>query len=88
MKKYFIFFFICALFSQDISVDTNVSTDYQVSSEKYFTDSNGNIKMVVNIWGHVNAPGLHEVYDGIDLTTLISIIEKPKLIKNFTNGFA
>ena len=34
--------------------------------------------MFVNIWGHVNSPGLHEVYDGIDLTTLISMVGGPK----------
>ena len=51
---------------------------YQVSSEKYFSDKQGKIKMVVNVWGHVNLPGLHEVYDGIDLATLMSIVGGPK----------
>ena len=40
--------------------------------------NHGNIKMVVNIWGHVNNPGLHEVYDGIDLATLLSMVGGPK----------
>lgn len=78
MKKYFILFLICSLFSQDYSTDKKDTNDYQISSEKYFTDSKGNIKMFVNIWGHVNSPGLHEVYDGIDLTTLISMVGGPK----------
>ena len=34
--------------------------------------------MVVNVWGHVNSPGLHEVYDGIDLATLLSMVGGPK----------
>lgn len=51
--------------------------DYQVSSEKYFTDENGNIKMFVSVWGHVNNPGLHEVYDGIDIATLLSVVGGP-----------
>ena len=34
--------------------------------------------MVVNVWGHVNNPGLHEVYDGIDLATLLSMVGGPK----------
>ena len=51
---------------------------HQVSSERYFTDNQGNIKMVVNVWGQVNLPGLHEVYDGIDLATLMSVVGGPK----------
>jgi protein involved in polysaccharide export with SLBB domain len=34
--------------------------------------------MFVNVWGHVNSPGLHEVYDGIDLATLMSMVGGPK----------
>ena len=26
-------------------------SDYQISSEKYMTDTNGNVMMYVNIWG-------------------------------------
>lgn len=78
MKKYLITFFICALVGQGVSSDNLKNSDYQVSSEKFFTDKLGNIKMVVNVWGHVNSPGLHEVYDGIDLATLLSMVGGPK----------
>ncbi len=66
------------LFAQEDVSTTPVFSDYKISSEKYFTDGNGNIKMFVNVWGHVNSPGLHEVYDGIDLATLMSMVGGPK----------
>ncbi|MDP6684476.1 MAG: hypothetical protein QGH24_00840, partial [Candidatus Marinimicrobia bacterium] len=40
---------------------------YNVSSERFFTDQSGTILMNVNVWGHVNLPGRHMVFDGIDL---------------------
>ena len=49
-------------------------SDYQISSEKYMTDSNGNVMMYVNIWGEVKNPGHHLVYEGIDIGTLLSIV--------------
>ena len=51
---------------------------YNVSSERYFTDASGIILMNVNIWGHVNSPGRHAVFDGIDLATLFSVVGGPK----------
>jgi len=53
-------------------------TQHQVSSKRYFTDEFGNILMNVNVWGHVNKPGRHVVYDGIDLATLLSTVGGPK----------
>ena len=50
---------------------------YQMSSQRYHTDKEGNILMFVNIWGHVNSPGSHLVYDGIDIATLLSIVGGP-----------
>ena len=55
-----------------------IFSDFQISSEKYLTDKNGNILMYVNVWGEVNNPGHHLVYDGIDLATLLSIVGGPK----------
>ena len=69
---------MCHAFGQDVSFEQKGDNDFQVSSEKFFTDESGNIKMVVNVWGHVNSPGLHEVYDGIDLATLLSMVGGPK----------
>ena len=78
MKKIFFIFFASYLFSQETRIDTPDFSDYQISSEKFFTDDQGNIKMFINVWGHVNYPGLHEVYDGIDLATLMSVVGGPK----------
>ena len=52
--------------------------EYQISSERYLTNSEGSIMMNVNIWGHVGSPGSHIVYDGIDFASLISIVGGPK----------
>jgi hypothetical protein len=38
--------------------------------------------MFVNVWGHVNSPGRHAVYDGIDMATLLSIVGGPKTGEN------
>ena len=51
----------------DISKEIN---RFQVSSQRYITDEEGNILMFVNVWGHVNSPGSHLVYDGIDLASV------------------
>ena len=54
------------------------SSSYPRSGERYVTDEDGIIKMWVNVWGQVNQPGSHLVYDGIDLATLLSITGGPK----------
>ena len=51
---------------------------YNVSSERFFTDKNGTILMNVNVWGHVNSPGRHMVFDGIDMATLLSVVGGPQ----------
>ena len=60
--------------------DGKISTEpnYNISRERYFTIENGTILMNVNIWGHVNSPGRHTVFDGIDLATLLSVVGGPK----------
>ena len=52
-------------------------SDFQISSERYLTDENGNIMMYVNIWGHVSNPGHTLVYEGIDMATLLSYVGGP-----------
>ena len=54
------------------------SHQYNVSSERFFTDNTGTILMNVNVWGHVNSPGRHMVFDGIDIATLLSVVGGPK----------
>ena len=51
---------------------------YNVSSERFFTDESGTILMNINVWGHVNKPGRHMVFDGIDIATLLSVVGGPK----------
>ncbi len=60
---------------EGISTDTKT---FQVSRERFITNENGNILMFVNVWGHVNNPGRHTVYDGIDMATLLSIVGGPQ----------
>jgi hypothetical protein len=72
------------LFTQNISPQSSegvtqpVVERYQMSSQRYHTDKEGNILMFVNVWGHVNSPGSHLVYDGIDLATLLSMVGGPR----------
>ena len=58
---------------------------FNVSSERFFNGPDGTILMNVNIWGHVNAPGRHMVFDGIDLATLLSVVGGPKGGANLKN---
>tara|TARA_Y100000768_G_C23985541_1_gene688591 strand:- start:91 stop:573 length:483 start_codon:yes stop_codon:yes gene_type:complete len=77
MKKYRLLFalvFVGFIYGKE----NQAISDFQRSSEKYMTDENGNILMNVNIWGHVNNPGSHKVFDGIDFATLLSIVGGPK----------
>ena len=67
---------------QNIDSKTKPFTDYQISSERYYTDANGSVNMFVNIWGNVSIPGRHGVYDGIDFATLLSIVGGPSETAN------
>ena len=67
---------IVGIVSGQVRVPT--SSQYPRSGERYITDEDGIIKMWVNVWGQVNDPGSHLVYDGIDLSTLLSITGGPK----------
>ena len=58
---------------------------YNISSERFFNGPNGTILMNINVWGHVNVPGRHMVFDGIDLATLISVVGGPKGGANLKN---
>ncbi|MBJ11941.1 MAG: hypothetical protein CMG62_02530 [Candidatus Marinimicrobia bacterium] len=85
MKKqrliYFSFVYLISflLAQEDVSIDIYGSIkDYQISSERYITSNDGRIMINVNVWGHVNNPGSHLVYNGVDLASLISIVGGPK----------
>ena len=66
------------LFAQSNIAEEPTFSDFQISSERYLTDEKGNIMMYVNIWGHVESPGHHLVYEGIDLATIMSVVGGPK----------
>ena len=75
----FILIFLAVLnysFGQDKS-NNDAFEDYQRSSKRYLTNDDGIIMMKVNIWGTVNNPGSHLVYDGIDLASLFSSVGGP-----------
>tara|TARA_B100000963_G_scaffold307599_1_gene282687 strand:- start:544 stop:990 length:447 start_codon:yes stop_codon:yes gene_type:complete len=67
------------IFGQSSDALIDVKTDFQISSKKFITDENGNIKIFINVWGHVNNPGFHVVNDGIDFATLISVVGGPRV---------
>ncbi len=78
--RFFFIFIICTQLTAQYQNKENVISQLQdnVSSERFFTNSNGTILMNVNVWGHVNKPGRHIVFDGIDIATLISVVGGPK----------
>ena len=77
LKVIILLFSIILAQDQDKSKTLPSFADYQISSERYLTNAKGTIMMNVNIWGHVNSPGSHIVYDGIDFTSLLSIVGGP-----------
>lgn len=59
-------------------LDANIQLVPSVSTgERYLTGEDGVIRMYVNVWGHVKAPGRILVNDGIDMATLLSLIGGP-----------
>ena len=81
MKTKYLFLKIITLsllFAEEEGVISEISNDYTISSERYQTDSDGNIMMHVNIWGAVPVPGRKLVYDGIDMATLLSMVGGPR----------
>ena len=78
MKKFMILIilnYLNIVLAQETGV--NSRNEYQISSERYITDSNGNIRMNVNVWGHIGQPGNHLVFEGIDIVTLLSMVGGP-----------
>ena len=76
--KYLLSFLLFSLIIAQDRVDGSPKfSDFQISSERYLTDKTGNIMMNVNIWGQVNSPGSHLVYDGIDFASLLSVVGGP-----------
>ena len=76
-RPFIIVLTLCLAKSENDTKAADKFADYQISSERYLTSSNGNIMMNVNIWGHVRSPGSQIVYDGIDFASLLSTVGGP-----------
>ena len=77
LKVILLLFSIILAQDQDRPQTAPPFADYQISSERYLTNTKGSIMMNINIWGHVGSPGSHIVYDGIDFASLLSIVGGP-----------
>ncbi len=51
--------------------------DFQMSNERYVPSGDGKFYIKVNIWGSVGKAGVIQVYDGIDLASLLSLVGGP-----------
>ena len=71
--------------NQSLNSMPNSFADYQLSSQKYISDNNGQILMKVHVWGEVGSPGSHLVYDGIDFASLLSLVGGPSKTANLKN---
>ncbi len=49
----------------------------QFFNERYIANQDGTIMMKVNIWGHIQNPGMHIINDGTDFASLLSIAGGP-----------
>ena len=76
MKKYRLLF-VSVLVGLLFGKDNQIISDYQRSSERYLTDERGNVTIFINVWGHVPNPGHIQVYEGIDLASLLSFVGGP-----------
>ena len=103
MKKitssFSIFLIITILFNwtsaQDIVAGT-YSNDIPNTGTRYFTDEDSNLRMWINIWGHVNKPGNYLVYSTTDVITVLAIagglksgaaIDRIKLFREYPDKF-
>jgi len=49
------------------------SQDIPNTGTRYFTDEDSNVRMWINIWGHVNKPGNYLVYSTTDVITVLAM---------------
>lgn len=80
LKSKFIAFllFSATIFCQEVDQEIpQLEIIPHISSQRYFTGKDGIVRIYVNVWGAVKKPGIHLVYDGIDITTLMSITGGP-----------
>ena len=54
------------------------NTGLQIPSEMYSTDIDGTYYFKVNLWGHIETPGVYTIASDDDLATLFSVAGGPK----------
>ena len=65
-------FSICFLKAQSFDKSSFPVKEYQMSSEKYISGSDGKVYMKVNFWG-IGSSGTIQVQEGIDFASLMSL---------------
>ena len=75
-------FIFCFCFSQTKSGQTIIPPN---TGARYVSGDDGIIRMYVNVWGHVRAPGRILVDEGIDMATLLSLTNGPTKGANMKN---
>ena len=76
------FFFICILNPKLFAENFPTIKEYQMSSEKYISGSDGKVYMKVNFWVTGGSSGIVQVQEGIDFASLISSIGGPAQFSN------
>ena len=60
------------IIAQDIDTGSYQQNIPQTST-RYITDEDGQVRMWINIWGHVNKPGNYLVYNNTDVITILAM---------------
>ena len=77
-----LFFFICVLNAQSLSENSPTIKEYQISSEKYISGTDGKVYMNINFWGTGENSGIVQVQEGIDFASLMSSVGGPAQFSN------
>ena len=79
---FYIILYNCFANAQSKNNDLVKFKSYQLSSEKYISGEGGKLYMNVNFWGASNNAGIHQVHEGIDFASLISVVGGPSQFAN------
>ena len=82
LKFFSLFFFICVLNAQSSSENSPTIKEYQISSEKYISGTDGKVYMNINFWGTGENSGIVQVQEGIDFASLMSLVGGPTQFSN------
>jgi hypothetical protein len=72
MKKYFFIFTLFVLISTTFAQDSQVQIQYADRPAQYILGGSDMLLINVNLWGHVQRPGIYSVPSGYTLIDLIS----------------